>query len=88
VAFYKVTRGDIAEVARQLTEISKGNLTAHPHPWGRIGTRNAADTQAVLAEKPMTRKSRVPRAMMPWWAEKAGHSGWLRPMCSRVWVLA
>ena len=35
VAFYRVTQGGIAEVARQLTEISRGNLTLRPQPWGR-----------------------------------------------------
>jgi methyl-accepting chemotaxis protein len=35
VAFYRVTQGGIAEVARQLGEISRGNITLHPHPWGR-----------------------------------------------------
>ena len=32
VAFYRVTQGGIAEVARQLTEISRGNLTLRPRP--------------------------------------------------------
>ena len=35
VAFYRVTQGGIAEVARQLEEVSKGNLTLRPRPWGR-----------------------------------------------------
>ena len=35
VAFYRVTQGGIAEVARQLEEISRGNLTLSPKPWGR-----------------------------------------------------
>lgn len=35
VAFYRVTRGGIVEVARQLNEISRGNLTNRPQPWGR-----------------------------------------------------
>jgi len=34
VAFYRVTLGGISEVARQLDEISKGNLTLRPRPWG------------------------------------------------------
>ena len=34
VAFYRVTQGGISEVARQLQEISKGNLTLDPRPWG------------------------------------------------------
>ncbi|MDI4635897.1 hypothetical protein J7U46_22730 [Pelomonas sp. V22] len=34
VAFYKVTQGGIAEVARQLDQIAEGNLTADPRPWG------------------------------------------------------
>jgi len=35
VAFYRVTQGGIGEVSRQLTEISRGNLTLQPKPWGR-----------------------------------------------------
>ena len=34
VAFYRVTQGGISEVARQLNEIAKGNLTLQPRPWG------------------------------------------------------
>jgi methyl-accepting chemotaxis protein len=34
VAFYRVTQGGITEVARQLDEIAKGNLTMNPRPWG------------------------------------------------------
>ena len=34
VAFYRVTQGGIAEVARQLNEVSKGNLSLRPRPWG------------------------------------------------------
>ncbi|MCB1998620.1 MAG: hypothetical protein KDG57_22550, partial [Rhodoferax sp.] len=34
VAFYRVTQGGISEVARQLDEIAKGNLTLQPRPWG------------------------------------------------------
>jgi len=35
LAFYRVTQGGISEVARHLSEISKGNLTERPRPWGR-----------------------------------------------------
>ncbi len=35
VAFYRVTQGGIREVSRQLEEISRGNLTLEPRPWGR-----------------------------------------------------
>ncbi len=35
VAFYRVTRGGIAEISRHLTDISRGDLTASPRPWGR-----------------------------------------------------
>jgi len=35
VAFYRVTQGGITEVARQLRELSRGNLTLQPRPWGR-----------------------------------------------------
>ena len=35
MAFYRVTQGGIAEVARHLEEISSGNLTLNPKPWGR-----------------------------------------------------
>ncbi len=34
-AFYRVTQGGISEVARQLKEISGGNLTLRPRPWGQ-----------------------------------------------------
>jgi methyl-accepting chemotaxis protein len=35
VAFYRVTQGGLAEVARHLQQISSGDLTALPKPWGR-----------------------------------------------------
>jgi methyl-accepting chemotaxis protein len=35
VAFYRVTQGGISEIARQLDEISRGNLGLRPQPWGR-----------------------------------------------------
>ena len=35
VAFYRVTQGGIAEVGRQLDEMSRGNLTMNPRPWGK-----------------------------------------------------
>ena len=50
VAFYKVTQGGIAEVARQLTEISNGNLTAHPQPWGRDEAAALMTTLAITLD--------------------------------------
>ncbi len=47
VAFYRVTQGGIAEVARQLTEISRGNLTLHPRPWGRDEVAELMNTLAA-----------------------------------------
>ena len=35
VAFYRVTQGGIAEVARQLDLMAQGDLTMHPKPWGK-----------------------------------------------------
>jgi len=35
VSFYKVTQGGISEISRQLQQISEGNLTLDPRPWGR-----------------------------------------------------
>ena len=35
IAFYRVTQGGLAEVARHLNELASGNLTTHPKPWGR-----------------------------------------------------
>ena len=46
IAFYKVTQGGIAEVSRHLTEISKGNLTLQPHPWGRDEAAHLMETLA------------------------------------------
>jgi methyl-accepting chemotaxis protein len=47
VAFYRVTQGGIAEVARHLKEISAGNLTEAPQPWGRD---EAAQLMATLSQ--------------------------------------
>ncbi len=47
VAFYRVTQGGIAEVARQLTEISQGNLTLDPRPWGRDEVAELMNTLAA-----------------------------------------
>jgi methyl-accepting chemotaxis protein len=35
VAFYRVTQGGIAEVARQLERMAQGDLTMRPQPWGK-----------------------------------------------------
>ncbi len=35
VAFYRVTQGGLAEVARHLDNLAAGDLTGHPRPWGR-----------------------------------------------------
>ncbi len=50
VAFYRVTQGGIAEVARQLTEISKGNLTLRPSPWGRDEVAQLMNTLGTTLE--------------------------------------
>jgi len=50
VAFYKVTQGGISEVARQLDEISKGNLTLRPRPWGKDEVAALMKTLSNTAE--------------------------------------
>ena len=50
VAFYKVTQGGIAEVARHLTDISQGNLMASPRPWGRDETAMLMTTLGVTLD--------------------------------------
>jgi methyl-accepting chemotaxis protein len=35
IAFYRVTLGGLAEIARHLNNLAQGDLTAHPRPWGR-----------------------------------------------------
>jgi methyl-accepting chemotaxis protein len=50
VAFYKVTQGGITEVARQLTEISSGNLTLQPRPWGRDEVASLMNTLGTTLE--------------------------------------
>jgi len=47
VAFYRVTQGGITEVARQLEQISTGNLTASPKPWGRDEVAGLMNTLAT-----------------------------------------
>jgi methyl-accepting chemotaxis protein len=46
VAFYRVTQGGISEVARQLEEISRGNLTLEPRPWGKDEVAGLMNTLA------------------------------------------
>lgn len=46
VAFYRVTQGGIAEVARQLDEMSRGNLSLQPKPWGRDEVSKLMNTLA------------------------------------------
>ena len=50
VAFYRVTQGGIAEVARQLEEISRGNLTLNPRPWGKDEVAKLMNTLAATLE--------------------------------------
>jgi len=47
MAFYRVMRGGLAEVARHLREISAGNLSTEPKPWGND---EAAGLMLTLAE--------------------------------------
>lgn len=42
-----MTQGGISDVARHLEEISSGNLTEQPHPWGRD---EADQLMATLAQ--------------------------------------
>jgi methyl-accepting chemotaxis protein len=49
-AFYRVTRGGIAEVAAQLGEIAAGNLTKRPRPWGRDEVAQLMTTLAQTTE--------------------------------------
>ncbi|RVT52817.1 methyl-accepting chemotaxis protein [Rubrivivax albus] len=50
VAFYRVTQGGISEVARQLDEIAKGNLTLQPRPWGSDEVARLMNTLASTLE--------------------------------------
>jgi methyl-accepting chemotaxis protein len=50
VAFYRVTQGGIGEVARQLDEIAKGNLTLRPRPWGKDEVAQLMNTLATTLE--------------------------------------
>ena len=50
VAFYRVTQGGISEVARQLDEIAKGNLTLYPRPWGSDEVAKLMNTLASTLE--------------------------------------
>jgi methyl-accepting chemotaxis protein len=47
LAFYRVMTGGLNEVAGHLMEISRGNLTTAPHPWG---TDEAAQLMLSLRE--------------------------------------
>jgi methyl-accepting chemotaxis protein len=50
VAFYRVTQGGIAEVARQLQQLSSGNLGLQPRPWGRDEVAQLMGTLAATLE--------------------------------------
>lgn len=50
IAFYRVTQGGIQEVARQLEQISVGNLTLVPRPWGRDEVARLMNTLASTLE--------------------------------------
>ncbi len=50
VAFYRVTQGGIAEVARQLDQMSQGNLTLRPRPWGRDEVAQLMNTVAATLD--------------------------------------
>ena len=50
VAFYRVTQGGMAEVTRQLQEVSKGDLTPKPQPWGQDEVATLMHTLAATLE--------------------------------------
>lgn len=50
IAFYRVTQGGIQEVARQLEQISVGNLTLVPRPWGKDEVARLMNTLASTLE--------------------------------------
>jgi len=47
LAFYRVMLGGLLEVSRHLKEVTKGNLTTAPHPWGKD---EAAQLMLTLGE--------------------------------------
>jgi methyl-accepting chemotaxis protein len=51
LAFYRVMMGGLREVSGHLEEITKGNLTTAPRPWGRD---EAADLMVTLGEMQQT----------------------------------
>ncbi|WP_051243127.1 methyl-accepting chemotaxis protein [Azohydromonas australica] len=50
VAFYRVTQGGISEVARQLQQLSQGNLSLQPRAWGRDEVAQLMGTLAATLE--------------------------------------
>ncbi|MDZ5457407.1 methyl-accepting chemotaxis protein [Azohydromonas lata] len=50
LAFYRVTLGGLDEIARQLRELSHGNLTLHPQPWGRDEVAQLMSTLAATLD--------------------------------------
>jgi len=50
ISFYRVTQGGIAEVARQLEEISRGNLRMNPRPWGKDEVARLMHTLAEMLD--------------------------------------
>ena len=56
LAFYRVMRGGLEEVARHLREIANGNLTTTPKPWGRD---EAAMLMLTLAQMQVSLKRLV-----------------------------
>ena len=60
LAFYKVMMGGLKEVSGHLTEITKGNLTTAPRPWG---TDEAAQLMITMGEM-QTSLRRIARAVL------------------------
>ncbi len=50
LAFYKVMMGGLHEVAGHLTQISEGNLTSAPRPWGRDEAADLMITMGTMQE--------------------------------------
>lgn len=60
LAFYKVMMGGLKEVSGHLTEITKGNLTTAPRPWG---TDEAAQLMITMGEMQSSLR-RIARAVL------------------------
>jgi methyl-accepting chemotaxis protein len=60
LAFYKVMMGGLKEVSGHLTEITKGNLTTAPRPWG---TDEAAQLMITMGEM-QTSLRRIARVVL------------------------